>query len=403
MKVLVFSSAYPNNIWPNHGIFIKERMTHFARLTGCDIEVIAPVPYFPPLAINRRWLFSQVVRREVVDGICVHHPNYLMTPKIGMTLYGLEMFLSVLPTVKTVQRKFDFDLISAHTVYPDGFAGVLLGAYLKKPVIVSARGSDINVLHKLPLIRRLLRFTLARANAIIAVADKLKRTMVELGIPESKITTIANGVNSKIFHPISQEMARKRLKLPNKRIILSVGNLTSNKGFDLLIKSVEILRSQFGRRDIHLAIVGDGVGRTALAKMIRSMDLDGEISLVGSVNHSELPLWYSAADVFCLASKDEGWPNVIMESLACGTPVVATRVGGIPEIIDSKEIGYLVKRDESEIARAIQDSLQKAWRTEVIVGYARQHSWCDRAVALRHVFETVLGRMEVALALNAGI
>src|SRR5215510_5748560 len=127
VKVLVCTSLYPNSIWPHHGVFVKERMTQFARLEGCNVKVVAPVPYFPPVKITPRWHFSQIPRCESIEGITVYHPRYFMTPKVGMSFYGLTMFLSVLRTVAKIQQDFSFDLIDAHYVYPDGFAAVLLG------------------------------------------------------------------------------------------------------------------------------------------------------------------------------------------------------------------------------------------------------------------------------------
>jgi teichuronic acid biosynthesis glycosyltransferase TuaC len=174
MKVLIFTSLYPNNVWPNHGVFIKERMTQFAKLDGCDVKIVAPVPYFPRFKLNWRWRFSQVVRREFRDGVEVYHPRYFMTPKVGMVLYGWMMFLSVLPIVKKIQKNFDFDLIDAHFIYPDGFAAVLLGQLFGKPVVVSARGSDINLFETLPVIRKLLQYVLRKAARVIAVSQALK-------------------------------------------------------------------------------------------------------------------------------------------------------------------------------------------------------------------------------------
>src|SRR5262249_21430057 len=154
MKVLVFTSLYPNNIWPNHGVFIKERMAQFAKLNACEVKVVAPVPYFPAVKLNWRWRFSQIAPVEIRDGLEVYHPRYFLIPKVGMVLYGLMMFVSVLSTVRRVQRSFDFDLIDGHYVFPDGFAAVLLGRFFGKPVVVSARGSDINFYSNFPVIRR---------------------------------------------------------------------------------------------------------------------------------------------------------------------------------------------------------------------------------------------------------
>src|SRR5262245_3251327 len=190
MKVLVFTSLYPNNIWPNHGVFIKERTSHFAKFDGCEVKVVAPVPYFPAVKLNWRWSFSQVARRESRDRIEVYHPRYFITPKVGMMLYGWMMFLSVLPVVREIQKNFAFDLIDAHYVYPDGFAAVLLSRFFKKPVVVSARGSDINLFKTFPLIRRRLKFVLRKADRVIAVSEALRNTMVELQVPKNKIDVI---------------------------------------------------------------------------------------------------------------------------------------------------------------------------------------------------------------------
>ncbi|MFQ5631676.1 MAG: glycosyltransferase family 4 protein, partial [bacterium] len=148
LKILVFTTLYPNNIWPNQNVFVKERMTAFAKLNGCEVKVVAPVPYFPPIKISSKWQFSQVKKHEIIEGVEVYHPRYFMIPKIGMALHGLLMFLSVVVFVAKIQRTYDFDLIDCHYIFPDGFAAVLLGKVLGKPVVVSARGTDINLFPK---------------------------------------------------------------------------------------------------------------------------------------------------------------------------------------------------------------------------------------------------------------
>jgi len=398
MNVLVFTTLYPNNVWPEQGVFIKERMSQFALLQGCDVKVVAPVPYFPDLKVNWRWRFSQVARMEMRDGIEVCHPRYVMMPKLGMTLYGVMMFLSVLATVKRIQKKFDFDIIDAHWVYPDGLAAVLLGRFFKKPVVVSARGSDINLYGQFPLIRRLLRYTLHKTDRVIAVSRALKMAMVRLGIPDSKISVIPNGVDTKKFYPLSRKEAREKLGVPgDAKVILSVGHLTPGKGFDVVMRAIALLLEESPQENLQLIIVGDGPFRKALEKTGSILNLGRNVSFRGNVSHEELFLLYSAADLFCLASEMEGCPNVILESLACGTPVVATAVGGIPEIIQSDEFGLLAERNETKIAGAIQAALRKSWQSRDLIQFAKQHSWEQTAWAVRHVFESVLnGKNEMS-------
>jgi len=390
MKILVFTSLYPNNVWPHHGVFIKERMTKVAQLDGCQVQVVAPTPYFPPLKLTSRWHFSQVLRHEVIEGLDVYHPWYFMTPKVGMISYGITLFLSVLPVVKKIQQHFDFDLIDAHYVYPDGFAAILLGQYFKKPVVISARGSDVNLFSQFPLIRRLLRYSLRRADQVIAVSQALQEKIEDLGIPSQKISVIPNGVDLEKFYPCDREQAQKLLGLTQERVILSVGHLKANKGFELLLNAFRILLDRFRETNVGLVIVGDGPFRTRLEELISLLQLETRVRLVGNVQHNKLYLWYNAADLFCLASEREGWPNVLLETLACGTPVVATPVGGIPEIIQSEDIGILVHRTEHEIARGLALALQKQWQPEMLTQYARQYTWDRAASSVFQVFVTAL-------------
>lgn len=307
-----------------------------------------------------------------------------------MSFYGLTMYWSVLPFVKKLQKEFSFDLIDAHYVYPDGYAATLLSDYFEKPVVVSARGSDIHLYGEFPIIRKFLRRTLLKANGIIAVCHALKEGMAQLGVPEEKVSVIPNGVDCLKFCPAPKEDVRRKLKLPNKKIILSVGHLTSNKGFDYLVRALKILQTDLNQKNTYLAIVGEGEFRKEIEKTIAMLNLGEHVRLAGAVPHNELRDWYSAADVFCLASGQEGWPNVILESLACGTPVVASSAGGIPEIIRSDGVGILAERTEQDIARKISIALKQSWNREEIVKFAQRHTWDRVALQVYDVFKSVL-------------
>ena len=390
MKVLVFTSLYPNNVWPNHGVFVKERMVTFAKRTGCGVTVVAPVPYYPPIKLGSRWLFSQVARHEVRDGLDVYHPRYLMTPKVGMMSYGILMYISAIRTITRLQRTFEFDVIDSHFVYPDGFAAVLLGRHFRKPVVVSARGSDISLYSRFPLIRPFLRYTLRRADRAIAVCQALKDAMVDLNVPAGKILVVPNGVDPNKFFPCQKTEARARLGLRDTTTILSVGALISLKGFDLLIKALSILIRDGGRTDLNLVIVGEGPLRRELAALVAELQLEAYVRLVGRQPHEDLYLWYSAADLFCLMSEREGWPNVLLESLACGTPVVATAVWGIPDIICSETYGLLTARNEGALARTIKLALERSWNREEIINYAKSRTWDRVAESVSDVLATTV-------------
>jgi teichuronic acid biosynthesis glycosyltransferase TuaC len=391
MKILSATTLFPNNMKPNQGVFVKERLTRLAALPDVELKVVAPVPYFPKWKISHRWEYSQVYDREVIENLDIRHPRYFITPKFGMPLYGYFMAASLYPAIKAIQKMFDFDVIDSHYVYPDGFAAVKLGRILKTPVTITARGSDINLFSKFCTIRPLLRNCLNNADQIITVSQKLKDTILDLGMPSEKIHVIPNGVDCDTFHPIPQTAARKKLGLPlDKKIVLSVGNLVELKGFDILIRSIRKLRDVDGYHDLTLIIVGEGTQREHLERMIDALELTDVVSLKGNLPHKELYQWYNAANLFCLASSREGWPNVILESLACGTPVVATHVGGIPEILTSGQIGLICERDEKSFADTIQSALFQSRDHEFIARHAHNHTWEQAALSVYKVLEKTL-------------
>lgn len=390
MRILTFTTLFPNNVWPNHGVFTKERLLPLLRRGDCSLAVVAPVPYHPPIKLGSRWAVSQVESRQVIEGLDVYHPRYFMTPKVGMTSYGLLMFLSALPTVRRIRKEFNFDLIDAQFVYPDGFAGVLLGRYFGRPVVTTSHGTDLNLYPSLPMIRPLLRYTLERSSKAIAVCQALKAAMVRLNILPEKISVVPNGADLDKFYPLPREEARKRLGLPDSRLIISVGQLIPRKGHDLLLRSLRLVIDQYLQTDVFLLIVGDGPSRAELENLITSLNLQKHARLVGPVPHQELNLWFNAADLFCLTSSREGWPCVLVESLAAGTPAVATDIWGNPEVICSEKFGLTAALSEADIAQKISLALKTPWDRDTIVRYARGFTWKRSAESALEVFRSAI-------------
>lgn len=375
LRILTFTSLFPNSCDPNLGIFIYQRSAHLAKKPGNEVEVVAPIPYFPRRLKIRRWQTAAALPHiEKIGTLTVHHPRYLLLPKISMPFHALSMFLGCLPEVCRINRRGRIDCIDAHFVYPDGLAAVLLGKMLRIPVIVSARGSDINVYPSYRLIRPMICWTLRQASALIAVSAALKSEMAALGVDENKIRVVPNGVDSERFHNSNREEARKRLSLPlNGQLIVSVGALIPLKGHELLIRAFSRIATERG--NARLCILGEGPNRSELEQLIAKLGLEGRIQLRGKRPNEELPLWFNAADMSCLASTREGWPNVITESLACGTPVVATRVGGIPEILHSPELGVLTEQSEESLAAGLEQALSKKWDRREISRVTRERTW----------------------------
>lgn len=390
LKLLLFSTLFPNSIQPLQGSFILERMRHL--IPFASMTAVAPIPYFPRIKVSKRWFkFSSVPRVERFGGFETYHPRYVVLPKLGMVTHGISMFFGSLFEVWRQLRMTDYDLIDAHYVYPDGLAAVLLGALLRKPVVVSARGSDISLFPQYRSIRPLVKLVLKRADAVIAVAQSLKDVMVDLGCPSEKIQVIRNGVDPLKFRPQRQVTAREKLGLPSHRpIVLAVGHLSENKGFHLLIDAIASLRRQ--RPDLMLVIVGDGVYRSHLKTQIRRLHLQSNVMLAGERPNEELSVWYSAADLFCLASEREGCPNVLLEAIACGCPALTTRAGGTSEIITSPMLGTLVERTPEAFAFAIDEALGHPWDRAAIAAHGRSHGWDKVAASILDVFSQVVAR-----------
>jgi teichuronic acid biosynthesis glycosyltransferase TuaC len=382
MNVLIFTSLWPNSERPNLGIFVKNRIAALAQIDGVDVRVVAPVPYFPksfqsPI-IPARWRrMASIADREMIAGIQTYHPRHLVTPKVGMTFYSRWMACGAENLLRRLHAEQPISLIDAHYVYPDGHAAVLLGERLNIPVVITARGTDINLFSQMPLIRPMIRHALKRADGVIAVSNALKQRMIELGIEAEKVAVIRNGIDRSIFHPRDQAETRRRLGLASEsRIVITVGALVPLKGTDRLIDAMRLLSDE----SIKLYVIGEGPERGALESQIAKHKLTDRVFLVGSRSHEELAEWYSAADLFCLASSREGCPNVVIEAMACGTPVIAADVGGVRELVVGPACGRVIASVTAEsLAREIEVALESNWNREGIGKHFGSQSWSEVA------------------------
>jgi glycosyltransferase involved in cell wall biosynthesis len=355
---------------------------------------VAPVPFFPRVNIHSRWYeYARIPKKEQIAGFQLDHPRYILVPKVAMGMHALSMFAGSFRRVFQRSKEHHFELIDAHYVYPDGLAAVMLGKLLGLPVVVSARGSDIHLFSTFRTIRPLIARALQRADAVIAVSQGLKDRMVQLGCPGEKIVVIGNGVDAKQFRPASQAEMRARLNLPlGSPIVVSVGNLKEGKGFHVLIDAFARLRGR--GRDIMLVIVGGGPDRALLEKKIKAGGLEKSVYLAGAQPHESLAEWYNAADIFCLASSSEGCPNVVLEAMACGLPVVTTAAAA--ELVTSPALGIVTDRTATAFEAAIDEAFLRMWDRDLIVAHARNRTWSDVASRVLDVFSSVVSRHAVA-------
>jgi teichuronic acid biosynthesis glycosyltransferase TuaC len=374
MRILTFTSLFPNAADKTFGVFIYQRMAHVNRRPGNQVHVVAPVPYFPAWLRSVRWgATARIPKVEQIGELTVYHPRYLLLPKVSMAIHGILIFLGCYRLVRRLHKRIGFDLIDAHYVYPDGFAAVLMGRLLRVPVTVSARGTDINLFPAFRLVRPMIRWTVQNAAGSIGVCRALADEMIAVGAPPDRVTVIGNGVDLSRFQPVEQGEARRKLDIPtDARVIVAVGALVPRKGFQFLIPAVAAIAAR--HPELKTYIVGKG-NPAELQELCRKHQVEDRVFLVGSRPNEELNLWYSAADLSCLVSSREGWPNVVLESLACGTPVVATGLWGVPEILVSPELGIMVAQEIQSIAEGLDRALDRSWDREAILRYARTRTW----------------------------
>jgi glycosyltransferase involved in cell wall biosynthesis len=319
---------------------------------------------------------------ETRQGLHVAHPRYPVLPRIGMSVAPLALCAAVLPFLRRqIRDGLDFDLIDAHYFYPDGVGAVLLGRALDRPVIVTARGSDLNVIAQHAVPRNWIRWAARNADGLAAVSSGLKQRLIELGITANRVRVLRNGVDLALFQPRDRGPARSTLGF-TRPSLLAVANLVALKRHWLMVEALSQLP------EVNLVIVGEGPERAGIERLARDHGVADRVRLLGRVPQDRLPEIYSAADLLLLVSTHEGWPNVLLESMACGTPVVVSPMDGIAEIVGTAEAGrILADVTPSGLAVAIRELLSAPPSRAATRLYAEQFDWqstTDGQIALFH-------------------
>jgi teichuronic acid biosynthesis glycosyltransferase TuaC len=374
---------------PSFGIFVESRLRRLLSSGEAASMVVAPVPWFPFVkpAFGRYAAFARVPLEELRHGIPVLHPRYPLIPKLGMSSAPFLMYAGLRNALADLLRaRFAFDLIDAHYFYPDGVAAVLLGRSLGRPVVITARGTDINLISHYQLARCWIRWAAQRADGIVAVSDALRDRLIELGVLGSRVEVLPNGVDLELFAPQDRVAARRELELgADEPIVLSVSSLVRSKGVDLIIRAVAALR------DSTLVIVGEGPEASALQRLTETLHLRERVRFLDPMPQQRLAMMYNAADVLVLASAREGSPNVVLEALACGTPVVAAAVGGVPEIVTPLSAGRLIEeRSPTALARAIRELLADPPARADVRAHAERFGWGPTTSGQIRLFRSIL-------------
>ncbi len=374
IRTLLFSTLYPSVVRPSHGIFVETRLRELLKTGEVETRVIAPVPWFPLKAerFGEYGQFAATPREDTRHGVHVQYPRYLLLPKVGMNMAPASIARAAWPAVQRLLAEgFDFDLIDAHYYYPDAVAAAAIARRLGKPFVVTARGTDLNLIPEYPEPRRRILETAAQASASIGVCKALMDRLAELGADPAKLHVLRNGVDLERFRPEPMADARARLGLPaSGTVLLAVGHLIERKGQHIAIEALAQLP------DTLLCLVGRGPEEANLKALAQRLGVMDRVRFVGPVDNAELRWWYSAADASLLCSSREGWANVLLESMACGTPVVATDIWGTPEVVAAPEAGVLMgERTAGAATVAVQRLLCAMPSRPSVRAYAERFSW----------------------------
>ena len=386
IRILTFTTLFPNRAYPNHGVFVENRLRHLTGTGEVTSRVVAPIGFVPfdsPIFGNHA-ANARLPAAETRHGLSVLHPRVVVIPKIGMLAAPFLLYAAALPVLRRLQVIEDFDLIDAHYFYPDGVAAAMLGRTLGKPVTITARGTDVNLIPHYKLPRRMIQHAARRAAHLIAVSQALKDALVALDIPSEKVTVLRNGVDLTNFRPVDRTASRAKLDLTGPTL-LSVGHLIERKGHDLVVGAMSSLP------EFTLLIAGEGPERPNLTRQITQLGLGDRVRLLGAIPHSELREIYGAADGLVLASSREGWPNVLLEAMACGTPVVASNIWGNPEVVAKPEAGRLMaERSSGGITEAVRQLFAGLPDRAATRHYAEGFSWDETSAGQIEIFRRIL-------------
>lgn len=409
LRVLVVTRLFPTSVEPFESPFARQQLAALGR--RCEVLVLGVVPHLPGSALfgdrTRPGRLRRVPARETTAGLTVLHPRALYLPgtvrfpwlaRFNAPLY-LGGLLSYLPRLRG-----RFDVVLGTFLHPDACAAAALARLLGIPYVIKAHGTDIDVIARWRSVRRSVAAALGSAAWSLGVSRAMVSALVDLGAPPDRAILLANGVDRALFHPRDRAASRAALGLPAEgRLLVFVGLLAPQKGVRELLAAWAQLRAE-GGPPVHLAMVGGGVlqGEIAAVAAGNGDARRGLLIAPGALPLERVALYLGAADVFTLPSHREGTPNVVLEALASGRPVVATRVGGIPDVLTDGVTGILVPpRSAEDLARALRAALDRTWDVDALVASAPP-SWEQSAARLHRLLALAAGPLAPALSPDFG-
>ena len=381
MNVLFLSNLFPNSREPTRGIFNAQQIAALAKQCSV-VKIIAPLPTSLPTG-----MFGNVP---------VAHPQFRHIPILSRPFNGWLFARAIEKEI----RNSEFDIALVNWAYPDAYGVMLLAQKFGFPFATTVQGSDVNVLFQNPACKRQILRALRASCAVFTRSNALRDRLAQEGLQP---VTVYNGIDREKFQPIDRDHACRQLGLPaDRRRILYVGNLQPIKGPTILASAFALLKNE---KNVDLIYLGSGPEHDKIAKILgvqspvsslpgtasRGLGSPSSVFFAGPRPHSEIPLWMGASDVLCLPSLNEGLPNVALEALACGLPVVASHVGGVPEIVQDGVNGLLVPPGNvAALATALRTALARTWDRSILLGSVKRFDWDENARQVRTVLQSAI-------------
>ncbi len=396
MRVLILTKIFPNREEPLSAPFNRQQ---FKALSGlCDVEILATIPWFPLSRAFSKWTragrLHGVPATDMIEGLSVQHPRVAFLPKVDHGLSGALYAASLAAT--TLRLHGRVDVVLGSWAYPDGFAAVVLAELLGVPAVIKLHGSDMNVVARRAGPRRCLEWAFSRADRVVAVSRPLRDAAIALGAAPDRVDIVRNGVDRVRFRPRSRAAARRTLGLSQDGfVVLYVGHVERHKGSVDLVRAFASISAS--RRDVSFVMVGDGAAMVECRNL--AAELGVSVEFAGARPHDEVPTWLAACDVFVLPSWNEGTPNVVIEALACGRRVVATNVGGTPDVVTSAVLGTLVPpRAPRVLGAAIEAAVSTHYVPAIVSAALEAPDWKESA---RGLYDSLIAALSTRASVAA--
>ncbi len=381
MDILTVTTLYPNQQQPRHGIFVKNRLAAMDNIKDFNRKVIAPVAQNSLVSkfSDRFKIYDKIPPYEDQDSIDVYHPKYLTLPGIKIFDNATSMAKAAINIIDDIYLKnSSFDIVDGQYLYPDGVAAYQIAKNYNKPLVLTARGSDVNFWMSKPKVRQQILKSIDYASKVICVSAALKQSLMSYGVDEAKLSVIINGIDPEYFNPQIKANPLREI------YFLSVGNLIALKGHNIILDAISELRSA------RLIIIGDGPEKKSLKSQVNEFGIRDRVQFISHLDQKKLGEFYAGATATILMSSMEGMPNVLLESLATGTPVIATNVGGVSEVVLATNGITLERRNAYDLVEAIKKITKLNQTRQQISDTVKDYRWSNVAKAQHDLYRDLL-------------